>query len=48
MSTLEISKSFEYSGLTSSNILNEIFLTEHAHGTANESEENDDSNLIDN
>ncbi len=83
MSILEISKSFEYCGLTSSNgdsyhtvlktmlqtqvvapsktketaqadenILNNIFLTEHAHETANESEEeseeNDNWNLIDN
>ena len=81
MSILEISKSFEYCGLSSSNVIktmlrtqvvapsttietaqadenmiflillfNEIFLTEHAHDTANESEEeieeNDDSNLI--
>ena len=83
MSILEMSKSFEYCGLTSSNVesyhmvlktmlrtqvvapsptietaqadenrFNDIFLTEHAHDTANESEEeseeNDDSNLIDN
>ena len=77
MSILEISKSFEYCGLSSSNVIktmlrtqvvapsttietaqadenifNDIFLTEHAHDTANESEEeseeNDDSNLIDN
>jgi hypothetical protein len=83
MSILEISKSFEYCGLTSSNvdsyhtvlktmlqtqvvapsktietaeadenILSDIFLTEHAHETANESEEeseeNDNLNLIDN